>query len=93
MINQYFNSSLEIGGFLNTTTSNFTGSEFLTMLIIVLLLFMVAMLFHMPELLFAIIVAPLLVVFGLADPAFTSVSSLMLIVAGVMLAIRMILFR
>jgi hypothetical protein len=93
MISTFFNSSLEIGSFLNTTTSNVTGSDFLTLLIMVLLFFMVGILFHMPELLFAIVIAPLLVTFGLVDPAFTSVSTLMLIIAGVMLAIRMILFR
>ena len=93
MISQFFNSSLEIGSFLNTTTNNFTGSEFLTLLIIVMLFFLVAMLFHMPEFLFAIVIAPLLITFGLVDPAMLSVSSLMLIVAGIMLAVRMLLFR
>lgn len=93
MINAFFNSSLEIGSFLNTTTSNVTGSDFLTLLLTFLLFFTVAILFHMPEILFAIVIAPLLVTFGLVDPAFTSVTMLVFIVAGILLAIRMILFR
>lgn len=93
MIETFFNSSLEIGSFLNTTTSNFTGSEFLTLMIFFLMFFVVAMLFHMPEILFALVIAPLLVVFGLADPTFNGVTTVVFIVVGIMIAIRMLFFR
>lgn len=93
MIDQFFNSTLEVGSFLHTTTSNFTGSDYITFLIIAFLLFAVAMLFHMPELLFALVVAPLFVVFGLADPSFTAVTEVLFIAVGVILGVRMIFFR
>lgn len=90
---QYFNSSLEIGNFLNTTTANVTGNEFITLIFILILIVTVAMLFHMPELLLAIVITPLMVVFGLADPSFGAITQLLFIIIGVLIAVRMILFR
>lgn len=64
-----FNSTLDIGSILNATTTNVTGSLTLTLLMVVVLLFLIAMLFREPVILFGLIILPLLIIFAIYEGA------------------------
>lgn len=54
-----FNSSGEVGSWISASTTNVTGSLFLTVLVMFALLILAMLLFRMPELLIGVILAPL----------------------------------
>jgi hypothetical protein len=62
-----FNESLDIGSILNATTSNMTGSLTLTFLLVVVVLFLIAMLFREPVMLFGLFILPLIIVFAIGE--------------------------
>ena len=62
--NTVFNSSLEVGKFIQSSNDNFTGSLFLTLLIIVAILILIAALFKMPETIYLIPIIPIFIVFS-----------------------------
>jgi hypothetical protein len=62
-IDQLFNSSGEIGRWLTASTTNVTGSLILTVFVMIMFLVLGMMLFKMPELLMALIIVPLMIVF------------------------------
>lgn len=64
---EFFNTSLEIGGWLNTATTNVTGNMFITVVLVLLLLLCIVALFRIPILFFLILALPLFIIFGLWD--------------------------
>ena len=62
-----FNESLDIGSILNATTSNMTGSLTLTLLMVIILLFLIAMLFREPVILFGLFILPLVIIFAIHE--------------------------
>lgn len=62
-----FNNTLDIGLILSATTSNMTGDLGMTLLLVIVLLFMVAMLFREPVLLLGLLLLPLIVVFAVYE--------------------------
>lgn len=63
-IDQVFNSTGEVGSWISNSTTNVTGNLFLTVMIMLMFILLMLMLFKMPELLMALILAPLLIVFA-----------------------------
>jgi hypothetical protein len=63
-----FNRSLDFGRYLDVSTSSVTGSVFLSLLIVVLFLLLIASFFRMPEILYLVILLPLFLIFSVADP-------------------------
>lgn len=63
-----FNRSAELGIFIDSTNTFVTGSTFLTLLIIVGILLLIASMFKMPETLYLIPLLPLFIIFSIADP-------------------------
>lgn len=62
-----FNTSLEIGAWLENATQNITGNQFVTVVFVILLLLCIAGLFRIPLVFFMIIALPLLIIFSLWD--------------------------
>ena len=75
-----FNSSLEIGGWLNSATQNITGSMTVTVILVVLLLLCIGALFRIPLLFFLILGLPLLVVFALWDVTGGAMTILLIVI-------------
>lgn len=61
-IDTVFNSSGEVGSWISASTTNVTGSLFLTVLVLFMFLLLAMLLFKMPELFIAIILAPLSII-------------------------------
>jgi hypothetical protein len=59
-----FNSTLDIGGLISSTTNNVTGSVTMTLLLIVVLLLLIALLFREPIVLFGLLIVPIVIVFA-----------------------------
>ena len=62
-IGQVFNSTGDVGMWLNASTTNVTGSLFMSVLIIIGFFLLMMMLFKMPELLMGLVLMPLMIVF------------------------------
>lgn len=62
-----FNSSLDIGGLINVTTQNVTGSVTMTLLLIVVLFLLVALLFRAPMMMFGLLMIPLIIIFAITE--------------------------
>lgn len=62
-----FSNTSDIGGLISSTTSNVTGDLSMTLLLIVVLLFMIAMLFKEPFILFGLIILPLIIIFAIYE--------------------------
>jgi hypothetical protein len=62
-----FNSTLDIGQILNATTTNVTGSNSLTYMLLFLLIIMIALLFRSPIVLVFLISIPLLIILAIAE--------------------------
>ena len=62
-----FNSTLDIGQILNATTTNVTGSDSLTYMLLFLLIIMIALLFRSPIVLVFLISIPLLIILAIAE--------------------------
>lgn len=80
-----FNSSLDIGSILGATTSNMTGDQSLTYLLVIVLLLLIAMLFREPFVLFGLLVLPLVIVFAV-DLGTGSIFYTILCIIGIFLA-------
>jgi hypothetical protein len=76
----FFNTSLEIGGWLTAATSNITGSMFVTGVFVVLLLLCIAALFRIPIIFFLIVSLPLFIIFGLWDVTGGMMTFLMIVI-------------
>lgn len=82
-ISAAFNSSLEIGQFIAASSSNFTGSDTITLIFVFLIFLVIGLLFKMPELVVAVLLIPVLILFGVLDPSFGLITFLVaLFVAG-----------
>jgi hypothetical protein len=77
-----FNSSQDFSMFFNQMSSYVTGSDTLSLVIILALLLVVAFMFRMPEVLVIVALAPIVMVFAFIDPNLWVVYGLFLIVAG-----------
>ena len=62
-----FNSTLDIGSIISSTTTNMTGSITLTLILIVVLLLMIATLFREPIILVGLLLVPLFMVFAVYE--------------------------
>lgn len=82
----FINESGIIGIVVVSLTDNVTGSLFLTLLLIVMLLMSICILFRMPIEWSSLIVMPLLIVIGSFQGSFISVLGVFLIYAGILLA-------
>lgn len=61
-LTEVFNSSGEVYGWISNSTTNMTGSVFLSVLIMIALFILAMLLFKMPELLIGLILFPLVLV-------------------------------
>lgn len=62
-----FNTSLEIGSWLQTATQNITGSYAITVLFVLFFLLAIAALFRIPIIFYLILTLPLLIIFSMWD--------------------------
>jgi hypothetical protein len=81
-ISLLFNSSLELGSWINASNTNLTGSLFMTLLLIFLALIMIAELFKLPEFLYLIPLLPVAVIFAVSDTGFRVILGLIAIFLG-----------
>lgn len=81
-ISQVFNSSLEMGSFLQASTEHVTGSWFVTLLFIVLILIVIAGIFKMPETLYIIPLLPILLIFSSVDIGFNIIMGILALFFG-----------
>lgn len=63
-----FNQTGQFGLIIDSMTTHFTGSLYLTLLIILMVLLLITSFFHMPELLLLIPLIPIILVFSTLDP-------------------------
>lgn len=78
----FFNSSLDTGMFFSAMSSYFTGSDTMTILIVLALLLCVAFLFRMPEVLVVVALLPIFIVFSFVDPSYWPILGVLIIIAG-----------
>ena len=62
-----FNQSGQFGLIIDSVTQHFTGSIFLTLLMMLIVLLVISMFFHMPEVLLVIPLIPLILIFSTVD--------------------------
>ena len=86
MIALFFNETGIISSGLMLLSDNVTGSVFISLLLIMVLLILVAMLFRLPIEVTAIILMPVLIVFMALTSEFLAVGGVVLIYLGVIFA-------
>lgn len=77
-----FNESLELGSWINASSSNLTGSDFLSLFLVFFVLLLVALLLHMPEILVATFLLPVVITFAAADKGFWGIVGVLSIIVG-----------
>ena len=78
-VDSLFNSTGEVGTWLSSSSTNLTGSLFISVLIILAFFFLMMLLFKMPQLLMLIIIFPLVtLLMGISE-----IASEMKIIVGV----------
>jgi hypothetical protein len=78
-----FNSSLSTATFMNSMTSYFTGSDTITLLIILSMLLVIAFIFRMPEILMAVALLPIIIIFAFVDPTYWTILAIIVTIAGI----------
>lgn len=63
-VSQIFNSSGEVGSWISSSNTNFTGSLELSLFFILGMLLLVAFMFKMPILLGVLVIAPIVILFS-----------------------------
>lgn len=87
------NSSGVIYQVINGMTSNTTGSDYLTVLLIVIFIILAGFILRMPFELIAILMIPLLIVLMAFDSLFTTLGVIIFIFIGVVLAKNLLFSR
>ena len=80
-----FNSTLDIGSVINTTTTNVTGSISLTLLLILAFFLILATLFRSPTILVFVLLIPLLTIFSIYE-GWGGIFYTILTIIGIMVA-------
>jgi len=82
-----FNSSLEIGQFITANAVNVTGSDTLSLVILVSVLLLIGFVFRLPEVLILLAISPFIIVLGSVDRIFWGVLGIIAIMLGSVLFI------
>ena len=79
---ELFNSSLEAGQWISASTTNLTGDSFLTLLVMLIFLVLLAMIFRMPIFIVGLILFPILLIMATMSAGFSMVVGLVILIIG-----------
>jgi len=82
-VSQVFNSSGEVGSWISSSNTNFTGSLELSLFFILAMLLLVAFMFKMPILLGVLVIAPLLIIFSTISIGMNLVLGLFILIIAI----------
>jgi hypothetical protein len=82
----FFNETGQIGMIIVTATTNITGSLFLTLLMMIIILLSISMLFRIPIEFTSIFILPLLLIFMAYSSEFLAIGGIFLIYMGIIFA-------
>lgn len=82
-VSTLFNSTGEVGQWISNSTTNITGSLFLTVLLMLMFLVLMIILFRMPEFFVFLILMPLIIVLS----GITEIASSMSVIIGLAILI------
>jgi hypothetical protein len=77
-----FNSTLSTGQFITAMTNNFTGSDFITLTILTVILLTIAFVFRMPEVLIVVALLPIMIIFSFISPDYWALLGIVITIVG-----------
>ena len=85
-ISNMFNSTGEIGNWITASTTNLTGDNGLTFLILIGGLLLIGALLKMPQLLVLIAIFPLIIIISTVESTFMTILGIAILIAGITIA-------
>ena len=78
-----FNSSLDFGQFVSASTSNFTGSDALSLILVLGLLVLIGALMKTPLVLVVLAIFPIILIFSLVESSLFAIVGVVIVILGI----------
>lgn len=92
-VSQLFNVTGGFGDLINSMTTNVTGSQDISLLLLLAIVVMIAIVLKLPELLWILAIIPLMIIFVYISASFGTILGILAVIVAMYLGKTLLFFR